>query len=85
MGLPTSFYLIADAYDASREVAIPLLEQGHHLVSRLRSTVTAYEPAAPSATRRRGRPKRYGRKIRLREWFLRDEKFVAAPSPVYGE
>jgi hypothetical protein len=85
LGLKSSFYLIADAYYASRKVARPLLEQGHHLVSRLRSTATAYEPVAPSAVRRRGRPKRYGRKIKLRELFLRDEKFVAALSPVYGE
>ena len=66
-------------------MAIPLLDQGHHLVSRLRSTATAYEPAAPCAARRRGRPKQYGRKIKLRELFLGDEQFVAAPSPVYGE
>jgi len=85
LGLKPSFYLIADAYYASRKVAIPLLEQGHHLVSRLRSTATAYEPAAPSAAPHRGRPKRYGRKIKLRALFRGDETFVTAPSPVYGE
>jgi hypothetical protein len=85
LGLQTSFYLIADAYYASRKVATPLLEQGHHRVSRLRSTATACEPAAPSATRRRGRPKRYGRKIKLRELFRDGEKFVPAPRPVCGE
>jgi hypothetical protein len=85
LGLEQNFYLIADAYYASRKVALPLLEQGHHLVSRLRSNATAYEPATPSAARRRGRPKCYGRKLRLRELFHHDEGFVAAPSPVYGE
>jgi hypothetical protein len=85
LGLETSFYLIADAYYASRKVALPLLAQGHHLVSRLRCTATAYEPVAPRGARRRGRPKCYGRKIKLRELFLGDEGFVAAPSPVYGE
>lgn len=85
LALQTSFYLIADAYYASRKVALPLLDQGHHLVSRLRSNATAYEPAPPSATRRRGRPKRYGRKLKLRHLFLNDEGFVTAPSPVYGE
>jgi hypothetical protein len=58
LGLKSSFYLIADAYYARRKVALPLLAAGHHLVSRLRSTATAYEPVAPSAARRRGRPKR---------------------------
>lgn len=85
LGLETSFYLIADAYYASRKVALPLLAQGHHLVSRLRSSATAYELAAPSAARRRGRPKYYGRKIKLRDLFCGGEGFVAAPSPVYGE
>ena len=61
------------------------LAQRHSLVSRLRSNATAYEPATPSAARRRGRPKCYGRKLRLRELFHHDEGFVAAPSPVYGE
>jgi hypothetical protein len=85
LGLENSFYLIADAYYASRKVALPLLDRGHHLVSRLRTTATAYEPVAPSAAHRRGRPKRYGRKIKLRGLFGSDEGFVTAPSPVYGE
>jgi len=38
LGLKSSFYLIADAYYASRKVALPLLDQGHHLVTRLRCT-----------------------------------------------
>jgi hypothetical protein len=83
--LKASFFLIADAYYASRKVALPLLAAGHHLVSRLRCTATAYVPVAPSTTRGRGRPKQYGRKIKLRELFLRHDGFVAAPSPVYGE
>jgi hypothetical protein len=85
LGLENSFYLIADAYYASRKVALPLLDRGHHLVSRLRTTATAYEPVAPSAARRRGRPQRYGRKIKLRNLFRSDDGFVPAPSPVYGE
>ena len=85
LGLEVCFYLVADAYFASRKVALPLLAQGHHLVSRLRVTATAYEPAAPNSARRRGRPKCYGRKLKLRNLFLRDEGFVTAQSSVYGE
>jgi hypothetical protein len=85
LGLEQNFYLIADAYYASRKVGLPLLEQGQHLVSRLRSNAVAYEPPGPVAARRRGRPKRYGRKIKLRDLFLCGEGFVVAPSPVYGE
>lgn len=84
LALQTSFYLVADAYYASRKVANPLLKAGHHLVSRLRCTATAYE-TAPSGTRRRGRPKLYGRKVRLMTLFKQPERFVWAQSPVYGE
>ena len=49
------------------------------------NNATAYEPAAPRTARRRGRPKGYGRKIKLRDLFGSDEGFVTAPSSVYGE
>jgi hypothetical protein len=84
LALRDSFYLVADAYYACRKVALPLLQQGHHLVSRLRCTAVAYEPA-PTGARRRGRPKLYGRKFKLITLFQQPERFVAAPSPVYGE
>ena len=84
LALAVSYILVADAYYASRKVAGPLLEAGHHLVSRLRCTATAYEPA-PSGARRRGRPKLYGRKLKLMTLFKEPGRFVDAPSPVYGE
>ena len=68
LALADSFYLVADAYYASCKVAGPLLEAGHHLVSRLRCTATAYEPA-PKGARRRGRPRLYGRKVKLMTLF----------------
>jgi hypothetical protein len=85
LGLEQAFYLVADAYYASRKVALPLLDRGHHLVSRLRCTATAYEPAQPSAKRRRGRPRRYGKKVKLYPLFKQRDTFRSAPSPVYGE
>jgi hypothetical protein len=84
LALLDSFYLVADAYYACRKVALPLLKRGHHLVSRLRCTAVAYEPA-PSGARRRGRPKLYGRKIKLMALFQEPQRFVHATSPVYGE
>jgi len=84
LALLDSFYLVADAYYACRKVALPLLKQGHHLVSRLRCTAVAYEPA-PSGARRRGRPTLYGRKIKLMTLFQEPQRFVNATSPVYGE
>jgi hypothetical protein len=77
--------LVADAYYASRTVIDPLLTQGHQLVSRVRKNAVAFEPAPVPKRRGRGRPKKYGRKVRLRDLFKGWQSFGEAPSPVYGE
>ena len=77
--------VVADAYYAAEKFARALLGRGHHLVTRVRITAVAYFPAAPCRTKKRGRPKTYGRKIKLRKWFGRSKQFIKAPSPVYGE
>ncbi|MBI3329582.1 MAG: transposase [Nitrospinae bacterium] len=77
--------LVADAYYASRTVIEPLLARGHHLISRARKNAVAYEPAPSTTTKRRGRPKKYGRKVRLRDLFKAWQSFTTVPSPVYGE
>jgi hypothetical protein len=79
--------LVADAYYAAAKMARRLSTDGHHLVTRVRSNAVAYFPPKPPSTKRprRGRPRRYGRKIKLREWFRFKKDFQRAPSPVYGE
>ncbi len=57
------------------------------LISRVRRNAVGYEPAVPPAgPRKRGRPRRYGLKVRLRELFdSPSERWQQAESPVYGE
>ena len=76
--------LVADAYYCSGKVILPLLTAGHHLITRARSNATAYEPAKP-AKRKRGRPKLYGKKVKLKRYFDQPKLFTQANSPVYGE
>jgi len=76
---------VVDAYYASRKVIRPLLAQGHHLVTRVRITSVAFLPAPPPAIPRRGRPKLYGAKLRLRDLVKNNAAFTCALSPVYGE
>jgi hypothetical protein len=83
--LPQRSILIADAYYASKKVIKPLLREGHHLVTRVRITTRAYHQAPPAKKRKRGRPKFYGKKVLLRNYFQHPEDFVTAASPVYGE
>ena len=77
--------LLVDAYYASRKVILPLLDAGHHLVTRVRTTTVAFRPAPQPKNRKRGRPKVYGRKLRLKDFWKRLQDFSTAPSPVYGE
>jgi hypothetical protein len=77
--------LIADAYYASKKVIKPLLKEGHHLLTRVRITSVAYHPAKNPKKPKRGRPKFYGRKVHIRDYFKRSQDFLNAHSPVYGE
>jgi hypothetical protein len=77
--------LVADAYYATRSVIVPLREAGHHLISRVRWNAVGYEPAAPSKNPKRGRPRKYGEKHRLQDFFKSWRNAVEAKSPVYGE
>ncbi len=77
--------LVADAYYANRKVMLPLVEAGHHLVTRARKNTVAWRTPTSPAKPKRGRPKLYGDKVKLRDLFNDKEAFVAAPSPVYGE
>jgi hypothetical protein len=83
-----SFYLVADAYYACHSVALGLLSAGCHLVSRLRKNGVAFEPIAESKSgrKKRGRPRLYGRKIRLFSLFEDCSlPWQEVESPVYGE
>ena len=77
--------LVADAYYASAKVITPLLEQGHHLISRAKSNAVAYRPVPEPGRRGKGRPRVYGEKVRLKDLAKDDRAFASAPSPVYGE
>ncbi|MEW6747562.1 MAG: transposase [Planctomycetota bacterium] len=77
--------LLADADYASQKVIRPLLRQGHHLTTRVRTTTVAFEPAPKPKEPRRGRQRLYGNKIRLRGLWSLSQDFIEANSPVYGE
>ncbi len=77
--------LVADAYYCSGKVIRPLLECGHHLLTRARINSVAFQQAPTPRKRQRGRPKKYGRKVRLRDLFRRLDRFETASSPLYDD
>lgn len=79
------YYLVADAYYASKKIALPLLNAGNHLITRVRITAVGYFPAPVPKIKKRGRPKLYGKKVRLRTLFDKPSAFRTFASPVYGE
>lgn len=85
LGIEIPFYLVADTYYAAATIIHPLLKAGQHLVAAVRSNAVGYEPVAPPQAPRRGRPRIYGKKIKLKTLFADQASFTSAPSPVYGE
>ncbi len=77
--------VVADAYYAAEKFARALLGEGHHLVTRVKTTAVAYHPAPLPQAKRRGRRQTYGDKTKLRDWFGYRKIFESADSPVYGE
>lgn len=84
-GITLPFYLVADAYYACKAVALPLIQSGDHLVTRIRNNAVAYLPIDTRHKKRPGRPKFYGKKIKLKTLFKDAAKMTEAQSPVYGE
>jgi DDE superfamily endonuclease len=79
------FYFVGDAYYASGKIINGLLDQNNHLVSRARSNAVAYRPFVAHGPKKRGRPRIYDKKIRLKSLFIDKRTLQEISSPVYGE
>jgi hypothetical protein len=79
------FYFVADAYYASQKIINGLLDQGNHLVTRVKSNAVAYSPYCHCGSIKRGRPRVYGKKLKLRSLFNDNQAMEQATSPVYGD
>lgn len=78
------FYFVADAYYASGKIVCGLLAKGNHLITRIKSNAVAYWPAATELSRI-GRPKKYGKKIKVASLLKDQNAMTKAKSPIYGE
>ena len=86
LGIQEPFYFVADAYYASGNIVRGLLANGNHLVTRVKRNSVAYFPVTPPGTpRRRGRPRKYGKKIKVASLLKNTRQLQQEASPVYGE
>lgn len=83
LSLP-EYYLIADAYYASRKIVKALLCRGNHLITRVRNNAVAYS-MPKNEPHKIGRPTTYGNKIKLSSLFDNPQNMNVEISPVYGE
>ena len=86
-------YLVLDAYFSVGPVfqaAARELYGGEnlvHILTRAKKNVVAYLPASPGKKRKRGRPRKYGKKLKLMKLFdskAKTCKFQTAEASVYN-
>ena len=69
----------------AHKIVAGLLKQNNHRLTRMKSNAVAYTAYQQRGPRKRGRPRVYGRKIKLSSLLQASRDFQPAPSPVYGE
>jgi len=86
LAIKVPFYFVADAYYAAGKMVNGLLKQGNHLVTRVKSNAVAYARATPKKGRKKkGRPRTYGEKTKLKSMLKNPKSMQQVASPVYGE
>lgn len=86
-------YLLADSYYAVKKIMVFLRKNDHHLITRTRMNVVAWEERQPvpvsvpvkNKKKKRGRKAEYGKKIKVRELFKAPPLFKKIKTSVYGE
>src|SRR5260370_34398091 len=82
------FNFVADPYNATGNIVRGLLDHCHHLVTRVKSNSVAFFPATlppPNRPRPKGRPAKYGRKIKVATLLKQTDQLLEAPTPLYCE
>lgn len=78
-------YFLGDAYYAKQSLIFPLLKVGMHIITRVAKSAVAYYPPSTNSIKGRGRPKVYGKKVKLLNIFKNTEDFLLGEGSIYGE
>lgn len=78
LNLPEAFYLVLDKYYCSGKFMKQLVSKNIHIVTMMKRSAVAYQPAIQPETKKRGRPSKYGAKIKLFHLFDQEQEWVSA-------
>jgi len=81
--IPKPFILLVDNYYCARQVALLLVEQKCHLVSRVRSNAVGRKKPVEKKKKGRGRPAKYGERVKLIALF--EGPLTNAQVKAYGQ
>jgi hypothetical protein len=82
--LPVTVYFVADKYYCSGRFMKSLISSGIHLITMMKKNAVAYYPCEPEP-KRRGRPRKYGKPVKLFDLFNEDLKFISVAMPGNNE
>ena len=80
LNLPGLYYLVVDKYYCSGRLMKKLVEKDIHMITMMKKNAVAYYPVEEKK-KGRGRPKKYGEKVKLFSLFDNDLTFLKAPLP----
>jgi hypothetical protein len=75
LAIPQACYLVLDKYYSSGRFIKQLVRNNIHIVTMMKTNAVAYKPILTKEKKQRGRPKKYGEKIRLFSLFKTDLQF----------
>jgi hypothetical protein len=84
--MPAGSYAVLDAYFAAANLLKTFRKHNLYLISRVRSTTVGYAPfSALPGKRGRGRPRKWGTPVKLKDLFTQVESFLHQPIQLYGQ
>ena len=81
LNLTEGFYFVADKYYCSGRLMKQLVEQNIHIVTMMKRNAVAYFSPVGPTKKRRGRPTKYGPRVKLFNLFTIDLSYITAPMP----
>jgi len=79
--IPEAFYLVLDKYYCSGKLMKKLASKNIHIVTMMKRSAVAYQPAMASKPKKRGRPLKYGTKIKLFSLFHQEQTWEKTVLP----